>query len=286
MPQTKTKSQIERREDGTIKISMVIPWKDLKPTWDEVLNAAVENAKVPGFRKGKAPKKLIEDQINKTSVREEVLRRHLPKAYIQAIQEHELKPIIDPRIHVHNASGEGELLEESDWIFEAETAEAPSIDLGDYKDKIKTITAKSKIVVPGKEPETPKFDELIKTLLESVKVKIPQVLIEREADRLLAQSLDEIRRLGLTLDQYLASTGRNTQDFRTEYSRKAENDLKLEFALQKVAETEKIVVSDEDIAKSIAGAKTDAERRDMEANRYLIASILRQQKTLDFIKSL
>ena len=74
--------------------------------------------------------------------------------------------------------------------------------------------------------------------------------------------LEEIKKLGLTLDQYLASTGRNTQDFRAEYTRKAENDLKLEFALQKVAETEKIVVSDDDISKSIAGAKTDAERRE------------------------
>ena len=281
-----TKSQIERREDGTIKISQVLPWKDLKVTWDEVLNAAAENAKVPGFRKGKAPKKLIVDQVNKASVREEVLRKHLPKAYIEAIGEHGLKPIMDPRIHVHNAKGEGELEEGKDWVFEAQTAEAPTVDLADYKEKIKAITAKSKIVIPGKEPEPPKFDELIKTLLESVKVKIPQVLIEKEADRLLAQSLDEIRRLGLTLDQYLASTGRNTQDFRAEYTRKAENDLKLEFALQKVAETEKIVVSDDDISKSIAGAKTDAERRDMEQNRYLIASILRQQKTLDFIKSL
>ena len=265
---------------------MTLPWSDLKAIWDQVLSEMAKNANLPGFRKGKAPKKLIEKNIDKASIREEVLRRQLPKAYIEAVQKHSIRPIIDPRIHVHNADGQGELSEGKDWVFEAETAEAPQVDLGNYKDKIKSVTARSKIVVPGKETQPPKLEEIIAPLLESVKVKIPKVLTAREADRLLAQSLDEIRKLGLTLDQYLASTNRTPQDFRAEYEKRAENDLKLEFALQKVAEEEKITVSDEDIAKSIAGAKSDVERREMEANKYLIATILRQQKTLDFIKSL
>ncbi len=279
-------SLINKTPDGTIKLTVTIPWKDIKPTWDSVVLEFVNLAKVPGFRKGKAPKKLVEDTINKASVREEVLKRHLPKTYTKAVTEHSLKPIMDPRIHVHSQEGHGELEEGKDWIFEAETAESPIVDLADYKDKIKVITAKSKIVIPGKESEGPKFEDIINALLDSVKVTIPKVLVDREADRLLSQSLDEIKRLGLSLDQYLSSTGRTPQDFRAEYERKADADLRLELALQTIAENEKITVAEEEINRAIGAAKSEEEKKQMEQSRYLIASILRQQKTLDFIKSL
>ena len=123
------KPGVERLEDGTIKITMVIPWKEIKPTWDKVFDTFVKSAKVPGFREGKAPKKLVEDRINKTHVQEEVLRTVLPKAYIEAVNSNNIKPIIDPRIHVHSTEGQGELKEGENWMFEAETAEAPKVDI-------------------------------------------------------------------------------------------------------------------------------------------------------------
>ncbi len=63
-------------------------------------------------------------------------------------------------------------------------------------------------------------------------------------------------------------------------------DLKVEFALQKIAEEEKIVVEDKEIEEAIQKAKDETEKKHLESNRYLLASILRQQKTLDFIKNL
>jgi trigger factor len=113
-----------------------------------------------------------------------------------------------------------------------------------------------------------------------VAVKIPNIIIEQEVDRLLSQTLDEVKRLGLTLDQYLASTGRNIDALRAEYQKKAETDIKLEFVLQKIAETEGIKVEDKEIDEAIAQAKTDAERQNLQNNRYLLAGIIRQQKTL------
>lgn len=277
---------IERLEDGSIKLTMVLPWSQIEPLWDQVVDTLASQIKLPGFRPGKAPKEMIKDRLDKGTIREEVLKQLLPKAYMEAIQKHQIKPIMDPRIHVHGEDDSHELLEGKDWIFEAQTAESPNVDLGNYKAKVGAITAKSKIVVPGKEKSEPKFDEIINAFLDEVKVKVPAVLIERESDRLLAQSLDEIRKLGMTLDQYLTSSGRTAQDMRAEYAKKAQEDLKLEFALQKVAETEKIVVTPQEIQQALAGAKSDAERKEMEANSYLIATILRQQKTLDFLRSL
>ena len=122
--------------------------------------------------------------------------------------------------------------------------------------------------------------------MESVTIKIPKIIIEQEVERLLSQTLDEVKRLGLTLDQYLASTGRNIDALKAEYQAKAETDIKLEFVLQKIAETEGIKVEDKEIDEAITQAKTDAEKQNLQNNRYLLAGIIRQQKTLDFLRSL
>jgi FKBP-type peptidyl-prolyl cis-trans isomerase (trigger factor) len=160
-------------------------------------------------------------------VQEEVLKQLLPKAYVAAVEEHGLKPIMNPKIHVHKIEAD------KDWTFEAVTCEAPAITIGDYKKKVQDITAKSKIIVPGKEPQEPNFDEIMKVILEGATVEIPGVMVQQETDRLLAQTLDEIKRLGLTLDQYLSSTGKNPEEFRKDYEEKAKADMKLEFILQK-----------------------------------------------------
>lgn len=274
------KTVLEKTQDGTIELKMTIPWAIIKKEWDIVVAEMVKNTDLPGFRKGKAPNKLVEGKLDKAKIRDEVIRRILPQAYIEAVKEHNLKPIMDPRIHI-----EGELLDEKDWQFHAITSEAPAVALNGYKEEIKKVTAKSKIVVPGKEQEQPKLDDIVKALLASAKIAIPKVLIEREVDRLLSQTLDEIKRLGMSLDQYLSSTGKTVEMLRAEYASKAEADLKLEFALQKVAESEKITVDDSEIEKTIENAKPE-EKESLTANKYLLASIIRQQKTLDFLKNM
>jgi len=274
-------SKINKQPDGTIKLDISISAKDIAATKELVVEEYVKNMQLPGFRKGKAPKKAVEDKIDQEKLREEILRKLLPKYYVQAITDHKLNPILNPKIHIHKINGENE-----DWQFEAITCEAPEIDLGGYKESIKKITAKSKIVIPGKEQQQVSFDDIVKELLTSVKITIPQIILDQEVDRLLAQSLDEIKKLGLTLEQYLGSTGKTAADLRKEYETKATNDVKLEFALQKIADEEKIVVEEKEIEEAINQAKSDAEKQNLQANRYLLSSILRQQKTLDFLRNL
>lgn len=271
---------ILKETDGTIKVTITIPWADVAKTWDTVVGAAVTNTTLPGFRKGKAPKKMVEDSINKDKVREEVLKKLLPQYYIEAVKEHKLQPIINPKIHVEK------LEEGQEWQFSATTCETPTIDLGDYKSRVQSVTAKQKIIIPGKEKQEPNFDEIMKTLVDGVSMTIPVILIEQEVDRLLAQMLDEIKSLGLSLEQYLASTKRSVEDVRAEYRTRAEHDIKIEFVIQKIAEVEKIAVEEKEVEEAIQKAKDPAEQKNLEANKYLLAAILRQQKTLDFLKNL
>ena len=274
------KPLIEKQQDGTIKVTITLPKADITKARTEVIESLAKSANLPGFRKGKAPKKLVEDKINEDQVREEILKKLIPPAYTKAIQDEKIKPIMNPKLHVEKID-EGE-----DWLFHAFTCELPDVDLGKYKENVSKVTAKSKIVIPGKEQVKPSMDEIMKAVLESVKVQVPGILVEQEADRLISQLLDDIKKLGLSLDQYLASTKRSPEDLRAEYAGRAENDIKLEFVLQKIAELEKITVENTEVEEAIQKAQNPAEKQNLEANKYLLAGILRQQKTLDFLMNL
>jgi len=273
-------SALQKQEDGTIILTVTIPWDRVEQTKAEAVEEQSKNAQMPGFRKGKAPKKLVEEKLDQEKIREEILRKLLPQTYLEALKEHNLNPIMSPQIHIEK------LEEGKDWQYVAKTSELPEVDLLDYKENVRKVTAKGKIIVPGKKEEPVSFEEITKAILDSVKVKIPKIIMDREVDRLLSQTLDEIKRLGMTLDQYLASTGKTAEILRNEYEAKAVNDIKLEFVLQKIADTEKITVSEEEINKTIKDAKTEDERKNLEANKYLLATIIRQRKTLEFLRSL
>ncbi|HUQ85383.1 MAG TPA: trigger factor [Candidatus Limnocylindrales bacterium] len=274
------KSQIERLKDGTIKLTITIPKEKVSKAREDAIVHIAKQANLPGFRKGKAPEKLVEEKLDKAEIQEDVLKNLLPAAYQEAVLQHQLRPIMSPKIHIEK------LEEDMDWTLDAITCEAPVVEAGDYKTSVKNVTAKSKIIIPGKEEKKPTFEEIAKALLEKAEVAIPDVLLEQETDRLLSQLLADIKKLGLNLEQYLASTKRTPDDLRAEYANRARDDMKLEFILQKIAENEKITVEDREIEEAIQKAKSDEERKHLEGNRYMLAAILRQQKTLDFLMGL
>ena len=277
-----TQTQLERQKDGTIKITIVLPKDKVAKTREAVVDEMTKQTNVAGFRKGKAPKEMAAVRLNPEQIREEILKRILPEAYVEAVNEHKLNPIMNPKMHVEKID-EGE-----DWQFFALTCEMPEVSLGNYKDNVKKLDVKSSIIIPGKEEEKkkPTLDEVMKAILSDVTVQIPQILAEQEADRLLSQLLNDIKRLGLSLDQYMASTNRKPEDLRAEYLKRAEDDIKLEFVLQKIAEQEKVTVDEAEIEEAIQKAKDPAEKQNLAANKYLLAGILRQQKTLDLLMNL
>ena len=277
---------VNRLSDSSVEIKIVVPWGDVEKVRKEVVDKLAQTVTVPGLRPEKAPKNVASAKIPKEKVQEEMLKIILTNEYTKAVKDNDIKPIINPKIHIE-AFEEGTPLE-----FEAMTCEEPIVELGNYKDAIKKITAPSKIVLPGKDPsassgqEKIPLDDVLKAALSATTTNIPHVLVEQETNRLLSQLLDEIKRLGVSLDQYLASRSKNSDQLRTEYEEKAKSDIKLEFMLRKIADTEKIVVEQKDIETALATIEDQNQRKEIAQNPYMLAGIIRQQKTLDFLSKL
>lgn len=284
------KSQLSKQTDGTIELTLTIPWIEVTKVYEAVVSEMVQNTEIDGFRKGKAPRAKVEEKLDKTKVYEEALKKIIPEAYGKAVEEHKLHPIVQPKIELKDAT------EQKDWVLRALTCEKPPVTLGEYKKAVTDLkaTKAKKIWTPGQdekkdekeESKKPTIDELLKALYENVTVAIPALLLEHEVNRLLSDLIDQTKKLGMSAEQYLSSTGRTADSVRKEYEEQAKRTLSLEFALEAIADKEGLFVSDDDIDVVIKTAKTDEEKKALTAQRYYIASVLRRQKTIDFVAAI
>lgn len=275
----KITSALEQLPKSTIKLTITIPWSEIKAIYKKILQKKAGEVEISGFRKGKAPLPVAKKRIGKDVLFRETLQEILPEAYTRAVKEHKLRPIIQPRIQVVTME------EEKDWQFEATTCEKPKISLGNYREEVKSALKGVKIWVPGKEekeekkPEGERLKKLFETLLKTAKIELPQILVEEEVNRLLSGLLEQINKLGLTLDAYLNSIKKTVEQLRKEYQERAERVLKLEFILETIADDLKIQVDEKEIDQMI-------KKTGPAVNKYYLASILRRQKTIDKLLNL
>lgn len=276
-------SAIHKTDDGTIELTITIPWNEIQSMYEVVVTETASGAEISGFRKGKAPKQIVEENIDKTKTYEETIKRLVPKSYTDAVSEHKIAPIMMPQIELKSAE------EGKDWIVLAKTCERPTITLKDYKKAISELKASKtpKILVPGKDApgdektKGPSVDEILDTLLVTIEAKLPEILLEHEVTHQLSQLVDQTKKLGLTVEQYLASSGKTADGIRAEYRTQAAKNLTLEFGLEAIADKENVTVSDDEITKLLSTAKSDEEKKALEGQKYYLASLIRRQKTLD-----
>jgi FKBP-type peptidyl-prolyl cis-trans isomerase (trigger factor) len=281
-------NNLEHLEDGSIALNIIIPWTKVANMYDEVLSDFVNNAEIPGFRKGKAPRDMVEKSLDKGKVYEEVLKRVIPQAYTDAVKAADIHPIVIPKVEIKEAE------EKKDWLIKATTCEKPKITIGDYKTKIKELKNQKskKIWLPGEDPKAQKeevhkitVDEILNTLYTCITIKLPNLLIENEVNRMLSDLIDQTKKLGLTVEQYLASTHKTAESIKKDYTDESSKTITLEFALEEIGDKEGILISDDDIEKALGTIKSEDEKKALSKEKYYLATILRRQKTLEYLAS-
>jgi trigger factor len=80
------KSTMQRLPDGSIELLITIPWAEVEAQYEKTVEHMVEHAEVDGFRKGKAPRNVVEAKLDKTKVYEEALKDIIPNSYGKAVE--------------------------------------------------------------------------------------------------------------------------------------------------------------------------------------------------------
>lgn len=115
----------ERLGDNRVKLRVEVPEDALSGALSAAYRRWAREIKVPGFRPGKVPRRLIDARVGRDVVREEALRAALPELYERALKEQELEAIAPPELEVI-AFEEGAPL-----IFEATVDLRPTVELPD-----------------------------------------------------------------------------------------------------------------------------------------------------------
>lgn len=94
------KTSVEREGPTKLRLVIEVDPDELAPLFDQTMKRLAREMTIPGFRKGKAPRALIESRVGEDGIRQEVLRDAVPSLYEQAAAEESLKPVSLPEIEV------------------------------------------------------------------------------------------------------------------------------------------------------------------------------------------
>lgn len=127
------KSTVEQLSPTRVRINVEVPFEELKPDFDRAYKSLAQQVRLPGFRPGKAPSRLIEARVGRGNVLQQVVNDALPARYSEAVGAAEINPIGRPDIEVTKIE-DGETLE-----FTAEVDVRPEITLPDYSQIAVTV---------------------------------------------------------------------------------------------------------------------------------------------------
>lgn len=165
------KIEIKKLPKSQVELTVEIPAEKWKHYHDHAIGCIAEHVKIPGFRPGKADAKTIEKNVGPAAILEEVAEHAVNDTYHQALQEHNLIPVGQPKVDIIKLAPENEI------IYKAVLSVIPPITLSeDYK---------KKLAGEGIKLEIPKVEE--KELKDSIEYvlnsRAKTVTVERPAKK-------------------------------------------------------------------------------------------------------
>lgn len=144
------KSSVEKLSDTRVKLTVNVPFDELKGELDQAYAAIAQQVTIPGFRKGKAPRQLIDARFGRGPILEQVVNDMLPSRYEAALGENELNPLGQPDVDVTE-------IKDKEYVeFTAEVDVRPEIEVPDFSG--------IEVTVPALEVDEKAVDEAIDQL--------------------------------------------------------------------------------------------------------------------------
>lgn len=121
------KSIVEPLDDNRVKLTVEVPEDEMEAAVDDAFKRLARQVRMPGFRPGRAPRKLLEAQLGSGAGRSEALRASVPEYYAQAVIDHDVDVISSPEIEIIDGEESGPV------SFGAVVEVRPSISISGYE---------------------------------------------------------------------------------------------------------------------------------------------------------
>ena len=121
------KASVEPLEGNKVKVSVEVDENEFESRVDATVRRIAREVRIPGFRPGKAPRRLLEARLGRAGVRQETMRDALPELYAEAVRQTEIDAIAPPEIDITSGEEEGPI------SFDAVVEVRPHLQLAGYQ---------------------------------------------------------------------------------------------------------------------------------------------------------
>ena len=121
------KATAEKIENQQIILTIEVEAEEVAKAEERAVKRIAGRVNIPGFRKGKAPKKIVERHVGMEYVLDETFELVYPKAFQEALEQENLKPVTRPEVDIVT------LESGKDLVFKATFTNHPEVELGEYK---------------------------------------------------------------------------------------------------------------------------------------------------------
>ncbi len=121
------KTELEQLEDNKVLLKVEVPAEDLQKAIDSAFREVARHVAIPGFRKGKVPRRVLQTRLGMEAIYDEVLEHDLPGYYSEAVREAGIEPVSQPEVDVT------EIEEGKPLIFTATVEVLPKIESVEWK---------------------------------------------------------------------------------------------------------------------------------------------------------
>jgi trigger factor len=190
------KATVETLEGNKVKVSVEVDETEFESAVDDAFRRIAREVRIPGFRPGKAPRRVLEAQLGTGFAREEALRHALPEYYAQAVRENDVDVIAPPEIDITGGEEDGPV------VFDAVVEIRPEIAISGHDDLTVTIPSP---LVPEEE-----VDAQVERLRQNFAELATVDRAAQDGDNVtidIAGWEDEEPVSGLTADDYLYEVG-------------------------------------------------------------------------------
>lgn len=275
---TRMKSAVETLEGNKVKVTVEVPATEFEVALDAAFKRLAKEVRLPGFRPGKAPRRVLEARLGTGMGRNEALQDALPEYYAQAVRDNEVDAIAPPEIDITGGQESG------DVVFDAVVEVRPQIEVNGYKNL--------KVEVPNpevtEEDISERIDKLRSDFGELAEVKRPA----KNGDHLtinMSATRDGEAVSSLAIDDYSYELG--TEDVLPELAEKLPGVKAgeiLEFPAEHPDGTVQLKVLVKEVREKVLPEITDewaSEASEFDTVEELRADIVRQMSTVKRLQS-
>ena len=116
----------EKKENSAIELVIQVSAEEFEAAINKVYNRQKKNITLPGFRKGKAPRKMVETMYGAQVFYEDAIEESYPAAYEKALEETGIEPVAYPKLEIQEVGKDG-------YTFKALVTVRPEVSIKDYK---------------------------------------------------------------------------------------------------------------------------------------------------------